>query len=93
MKHSKPAGDTDILSYKKGDIKEIEAAIRLTKNNKAPGQNKITAEMLKVDTEMSAKCLAAFFSKVLKEEKVPEMRRIRIIVILSKKRGGGSDQL
>ena len=48
---------------------EIEEAIRETKANRAPGEDRITSDMLKADPATSAKCLVDLFNKVWSEEK------------------------
>lgn len=53
-------------------IREIEAAIRSMKSNKAPGIDRITAEMLKADTNLSAKSLHPIFTKIWENEEFPE---------------------
>ncbi|GFR68825.1 craniofacial development protein 2-like [Elysia marginata] len=59
---------------KKGPITclEIEKVIAKSKSNRAPGEDRITADMLKADPSMSAKCLVGLFNKVWTEEKVPD---------------------
>ena len=71
----------------KGPItcQEIEKAIRDTKGNRAPGQDRITADMLKADASMSATCLVELFNKVWTEEGVPEEWQKGIIIKLPKK--------
>ena len=71
----------------KGPItcQEIEKAIRETKGNRAPGEDRITSDMLKADPSTSAKCLVDLFNKVWTEEKVPEDWQKGIIIKLPKK--------
>ncbi|GFR96216.1 hypothetical protein ElyMa_002715200 [Elysia marginata] len=59
---------------KRGPItcEEIEKAMRDSKSNRAPRKDNITTDMLKTDSEMSAKCLVKLFNKVWTGEKVPE---------------------
>ena len=64
---------------------EIEEAILETKGNRATGEDKISADMLKADPTMSAKCLVELFNKVWVEEEVPEAWKKGIIVKLPKK--------
>ena len=64
---------------------EIEEAIKETKGNRAPGEDKITADMLKADPTLSAKCLVELFNKVWKEEEVPDAWKKGIIIKLPKK--------
>ena len=75
------------LEVKQGRIscKEIEDAICLGKNNRAPGEDRITADMLKVDPELSARCLVDLFNLVWEEEEVPAAWKKGIIVKLPKK--------
>ena len=62
------------VEMKRGRITqgEIKEAIRHTKGNRAPGEDRITADMLKADTATSAKALDKLFNKVWEEETVPE---------------------
>lgn len=50
---------------------EIKKAIRLSKNNKAPGPDNIPAEALKADVETSSQMLYDLFGRIWKEENVP----------------------
>jgi len=64
--------DTDFtLEMKRGRItqEEIKIAIQQTKSNRAPGEDRVTADMLKVDPALSAKTLVKLFNKVWTEEK------------------------
>ena len=75
------------IETKRGCItqQEIQEAIRQTKGNRAPGEDRITADMLKADPATSAKTLGKLFNKVWEEEKVPETWKKGIIVKLPKK--------
>ena len=75
------------LEMIKGPItcQEIEKAIRETKGNRAPGEDRITSDMLKADPATSAKCLVELFNRVWTEEKVPEDWQKGIIIKLPKK--------
>ena len=64
---------------------EIEEAIKETKGNRAPGEDKITSDMLRADPSLSAKCLVELYNKVWTEEKVPEPWKKGIIIKLPKK--------
>ena len=64
---------------------EIETAIRQTKGNRAPGKDRVSADMLKADPAASARALKDLFNKVWEEEKVPEAWQKGIIVKLPKK--------
>ncbi|GFR65877.1 craniofacial development protein 2 [Elysia marginata] len=61
------------LEIKRGPIpcKEIEKAIRDSKSNRAPGEDNVTTDMLKADSEMSAKCLVELSNRVWTDDKVP----------------------
>ena len=81
-------GDTEFrIEMKRGQITqdEIRDAIRQTKGNRAPGEDRITADMLKADPDVSAKSLEKMFNSVWEEEKVPESWKKGIIVKLPKK--------
>ena len=75
------------IEMKKGPItcKEIEEAIMETKGNRAPGDDRITSDMLKADPEMSAKCLVELFNRIWEEEEVPEAWQKGILIKLPKK--------
>ena len=64
---------------------EITEAIKKTKSNRAPGEDRITAEMLKADPKLGAQTLAGIFNKVWNEEKVPDSWKRGIIIKLPKK--------
>ncbi|GFR71463.1 endonuclease-reverse transcriptase [Elysia marginata] len=75
------------MEMKKGPFtcSEIEKTIAKSKSNRAPGEDRITADMLKADTSMSAKCLVGLFNKVWTEEKVPDAWKKAILIKLPKK--------
>ncbi|GFS10575.1 LINE-1 retrotransposable element ORF2 protein [Elysia marginata] len=64
---------------------EIEKAIAKSKSNRAPGEDRIIADMLKADPSMSAKGLVGLFNKVWTEEKVPDAWIKGILIKLPKK--------
>ncbi|GFS19816.1 endonuclease-reverse transcriptase [Elysia marginata] len=68
---------------KKGPITclEIEKAIAKSKSNRAPCEDRITADMLEADPSMSAKCLVGLFNKVWTEEKVPDAWKKGILIL------------
>ncbi|GFR60772.1 endonuclease-reverse transcriptase [Elysia marginata] len=70
------------LEMKRGSItyKEIEKTIGDIKSNRAPGEDNITTDRLKADSEMSVKCLVELFNRVW-----AETWRKGIIVKLPKK--------
>ena len=76
-----------VIEMKRGVItqQEIREAIKQTKSNRAPGEDKITADMLKADPAMSSRALEKLFNKVWEEEKVPDTWKRGIIVKLPKK--------
>ncbi|GFR85764.1 craniofacial development protein 2 [Elysia marginata] len=59
------------IEMKKGPITCLEIEKAIAKSNRAPGEDRITADMLKADPSMSSKCLSQF-NKVWAEEKVPD---------------------
>ena len=75
------------VEMKRGRItqEEIREAICQTKGNRAPGEDRVTADMLKADTDTSAKGLEKLFNKVWEEETVPEIWKRGIIVKIPKK--------
>ena len=66
-------------------LEEVTDAIKQTKGNRAPGEDRITADMLKADPHLSAQMLVKVFNQAWDEEKVPEDWKRGIIVKLPKK--------
>ncbi|KAI8493068.1 hypothetical protein Bbelb_290720 [Branchiostoma belcheri] len=66
-------------------LREIASAIKETKANKAPGEDRVTADMLKADPVVSARALIKLFNRVWEDEKVPDFWKRGIIVKLPKK--------
>lgn len=64
---------------------EVKEAIQGLKNNKAPGPDQITAEMLKSDIELSTKILTNLFEKIWRNENLPTDWAKGIIVKIPKK--------
>ena len=64
---------------------EIERDNRQTKGNRAPGEDRVTADMLKADPTTSAKSLKKLLKKVREEEKVLEAWKRGIIIKLPKR--------
>ena len=62
------------IEMKKGKItvEEIASAIKQTKGNRAPGEDRVTADMLKADPHLSAQMLVKLFNQAWEEEKVPD---------------------
>ncbi|XP_078581995.1 uncharacterized protein LOC144865280 [Branchiostoma floridae x Branchiostoma japonicum] len=75
------------IEMKRGPItlQEIVNAIKETKANRAPGEDRVTADMLKVDPVATARGLITLFNQVWYEETVPEAWKRGIIVKLPKK--------
>merc|ERR1712002_1108115 len=74
--------DTEFqVEMKRGPItqEEIKGAIRQTKGNRAPGEDRITADMLKADSDVRAMALERLYNSVWEEEKVPEAWKKGII--------------
>ena len=76
------------IEMTRGNItqQEIKRAIRQTKGNRAPGEDRVTADMLKAEPTTRAKSLKKLFNKVWEEEKVPEAWK-RGIIVKRQKRG------
>lgn len=60
------------ISEEPPSIQEIRATLRMLKNGKAPGEDQITAEMLKADSDQTSKELKHTFDHIWKEEKLPK---------------------
>ena len=75
------------IEMKKGKItvEEIASAIKQTKGNRAPGEDCVTADMLKADPHLSAQMLVKLFNQAWEEEKVPDDWKKGIIMKLPKK--------
>ena len=95
MNRDKPAETLDFVNavpqqsieMKKGKItvEEIASAIKETKGNRAPGEDRVTADMLKADPHLSAQMLVRLFNQAWGKEKVPDDWKKGIIVKLPKK--------
>ena len=57
---------------------EIAEAIKQTKGNKAPGEDRVTADMLKSNPALSARTLVELFNKVWDKEQVPTSWKLGI---------------
>lgn len=66
-------------------VREIEEAILSMKDNKAPGIDQITSEMLKSDSKLSAKTLYPVFKNIWENEVFPEDWMQGILVKVPKK--------
>lgn len=66
-------------------VREITAAIKRLKNNKAPGADNISSEMLKVDIGSTADILQAIIEEVWEREDVPTDWKDGVIIKLPKK--------
>jgi hypothetical protein len=66
-------------------IEELKEAIQSCKNGKAPGIDQIRSEMLKVDTDTTAKMLLPLFRRVWIEEVFPDEWKTGVVVKLPKK--------
>ena len=64
---------------------EIELGISKLKNNKAPGEDQISAEMLKAGGEIARRKIKELFDVVLQTEKVPKKWKNAIIALIFKK--------
>ena len=75
------------MEMRRGRItdQEIIEAIKSTKANRAPGEDRITSDMLKAEPETSARILSELFNQVWEEERVPEAWKKGVIVKLPKK--------
>ena len=75
------------IEMKKGRITEAEiaTAIKQTKGNRGPPEDKITADMLNAHPTLSAALLVRLFNQVWNEKKVPEIWKKGIIIKPSKK--------
>ena len=63
---------------------EVKEAVRKLKSGKAPGIDKITAELLKTDIEFSTIKIHKLLSKIWKLEVIPEAWRKGLIIKLTK---------
>ncbi|KAF2894945.1 hypothetical protein ILUMI_11231 [Ignelater luminosus] len=72
----------DIIEIQKT---EIRRAIDKIENDKTPGEDKITGEMLKGGKEEITKLIQILFNEIMKNEQVPEQWTKTIIILLHKK--------
>ena len=73
------------LDIRPPTFQEVKAAITSLKNDKAPGPDLITAEMLKADIDLSARTLTDLFGKIWRQEKIPMDWSKGVIIKLPKK--------
>ena len=75
------------IEVSKGPImeQEIIEAIKQTKGNKAPGEDRVTADMLKSSPTLCARTLIGLFNKIWDKEHVPTSWKRGIIVKVPKK--------
>lgn len=64
---------------------ELIEAIESLKNNKSPGIDQITGELLKADVNVTTEILLPLFEKIWKEEKFPKDWQTGVIVKIPKK--------
>jgi len=78
----------DSLKVYKGNInlEEVQRAVSSLMNNKAPGVDEISAEMLKHGKETVAEQLAELFSMIWQNLEVPEDWKKGVIIKLPKKK-------
>ena len=81
-----PEAEEDLdISMEPISLHEVKDAISKLKNNKAPGEDGICAEMLKAEEEATPKVLQHILQDIWEKESVPESWRKGIIVKLPKK--------
>lgn len=64
---------------------EIENALKFLKNNKSPGTDQITGEMLKAGEEITVDLLFKLFQKIWTEKTIPTEWKESLIVPIHKK--------
>ena len=80
------------IEMKRGRItQQMVEAIEQTKGNWAPGEDRITADMLKADPSTSVKTLEKLFNKVWEEERVPDTWTKKGIIVKLPKKGDLSE--
>ena len=77
--------DENILTDIKIDLEIIHDALSIAKNNKAPGADNITNELLKNGGNAMETSLVQLFNKLLQIEKIPDEWNLSIIVPIFKK--------
>ena len=81
-----PEAESDIeIDLDPPTLQEVKAAIKSMKNDKAPGVDGVTAEMLKIDEEETPRLLTEIFEQIWNSEELPESWKIGLIVKLPKK--------
>ncbi|XP_033105093.1 uncharacterized protein LOC117107507 [Anneissia japonica] len=77
---------TRITKQEEVSKSEVKQAIQKTRNWKAPGEDKITGEMIKASIDVSSKALRKLLNRIWEEEEeVPEDWKSGIIVKIPKK--------
>lgn len=80
--HKKTTNNEEVPAFMEDEIVNI---IRTLKNNKSPGEDKITNEMLKTGNEILAQPLLSVFNKILQTTQIPEQWTKSEIILLHKK--------
>ena len=81
----KPENEAEDINTGPQSPTEVRTTIKALKNNKAPGFDNITAEMLKADLDLSTKVLTDLFQKIWRQEAIPDDWQKGIIIKLPKK--------
>ena len=69
-----PEAEEDVdVNTDQPTLEEVNMAIKVMKNGKAPGFDGVTAEMLKVEDIVSPKLLTQIFSDIWETENLPEL--------------------
>ena len=65
---------------------KIMATIRSLKNGKAPGENRVNAELFKAEPEFAAQVLQPLFAAIWEEKQLPDDWKKGVIVKIPMKR-------
>ena len=80
-----PEAEEDVdVNTDQPTLEQVKMAIKVMKNGKAPGSDRVTAEMLKVEDKITPRLLRQIFSDILETENIPEDRKMGLIVKLQK---------
>ena len=77
--------DKELVVEEKITIKELQEVIKNLKNGKAPGEDKITTEMIKKMGTEGTEVLLKIYNRVWQEEQIPKDWQTALIVPIYKK--------
>ena len=73
------------VSTSSPDVEEVKESIKSLKNNRSPGADRVTAEMLKAEQHATPKALTSILANIWEREETPEDWKMGLIVKIPKK--------